>query len=124
MEKKLFGKILVIGLISQFIGASVLPSVGGETNQIVKTSDPQAMDCNWEDNFDSYPVGPLDGLGGMSSCLVLVTMIIPPSFVMHGRRVFDVLFFMQLPNQYNLEPRRHKEHKVFSFIYPSCLCGS
>ncbi|MBU4504133.1 MAG: hypothetical protein KJ635_05495 [Proteobacteria bacterium] len=33
---------------------------------------------------------PLGGLGRMSWCLGPVTMIMPPSFVMHGRRVFDV----------------------------------
>jgi hypothetical protein len=36
------------------------------------------------------PAMPLGGLGRMSSCLDPVTMIMPPSFVMHGRRVFDV----------------------------------
>ena len=39
--------------------------------------------------FD-LPAIPLGGLVRMSSCLGPVTMIIPPSFVMHGRRVFDV----------------------------------
>jgi hypothetical protein len=45
--------------------------------------------------FD-LPAMPLGGLGRMSSCLDPVTMIIPPSFVMHGRRVFDVHFFQSL----------------------------
>ena len=35
---------------------------------------------------------PLGGLGRMSSCLGPVIIIIPPWFVMHGRRVFDVNF--------------------------------
>jgi len=39
--------------------------------------------------FD-LPAMPLGGLGRMSSCLGPVTMIIPPSFVMHGRRVFNL----------------------------------
>ncbi len=39
--------------------------------------------------FD-LPAMPLGGLGRMSSCLGPVTMIILPSSVMHGRRVFDV----------------------------------
>ena len=39
--------------------------------------------------FD-LPAMPLGGLGRMSLCLGPVTMIIPPSFEMHGRRVFDV----------------------------------
>ena len=39
--------------------------------------------------FD-LPAMPLGGLGRMSSCLGPMTMIIPPSSVMHGRRVFDV----------------------------------
>jgi len=39
--------------------------------------------------FD-LPAMPLGGLGRMSSCLGPMTMIIQPSFVMHGRRVFDV----------------------------------
>ena len=39
--------------------------------------------------FD-LPAMPLSSLGRMSWCLGPMTMIIPPSFVMHGRRVFDV----------------------------------
>ncbi|MBU2520648.1 MAG: hypothetical protein KKD50_00290 [Proteobacteria bacterium] len=39
--------------------------------------------------FD-LPAMPLGDLGRMSWCLSLVTMSIPPSFEMHGRRVFDV----------------------------------
>jgi hypothetical protein len=41
------------------------------------------------------PAMPLGGLGRISSCLGPVTMIIPPSFVMHGRRVFDVHLLKQ-----------------------------
>ena len=39
--------------------------------------------------FD-LPAMPLGGLSRMSSCVGLVIMIIRPSFVVHGRRVFDV----------------------------------
>jgi hypothetical protein len=39
--------------------------------------------------FD-LPAMPLGGLGRMFWCLGSVTMIMPPSFVMHGRRVLDV----------------------------------
>jgi hypothetical protein len=44
--------------------------------------------------FD-LPAMPLGGLGKMPSCLGPVTMIISPSFVMHGRRVFDVHLLKQ-----------------------------
>ena len=37
---------------------------------------------------------PLGRLGRMSWCLGPVSMIIPPAFVMHGRRVFDVHLFL------------------------------
>jgi len=43
-------------------------------------------------NIEHLPAMPLGGLGRMSWCLGPVTMIMPPSFVMHGRRVFDVHF--------------------------------
>ena len=51
--------------------------------------------------FD-LPAMPLGGLGRMSWCLGPVTMIMPPSFVMHGRRVFDVHFFSVPPGQKQL----------------------
>ena len=43
MEKKFLGKTLVIGLIILFVGASVLPSIGGKMNQSVNISNPQIM---------------------------------------------------------------------------------
>jgi len=49
------------------------------------------------------PAMPLGCLDRMSSCLGPVTMIIPPSFVMHGRRVFDVHLSIQL-SVYDPEP--------------------
>ena len=54
MEKKFLGKTLVIGLIILFVGASVLPSIGGKMNQSVNISNPQIMQCEWEDDFESY----------------------------------------------------------------------
>ncbi|MBU4425959.1 MAG: hypothetical protein KKB35_04405, partial [Proteobacteria bacterium] len=44
----------------------------------------------WRDWMFDLPAMPLGGLGRMSWCLGPVTMIMPPSFVMHGRRVLDV----------------------------------
>jgi hypothetical protein len=44
--------------------------------------------------FD-LPAMPLGSLGRMALCLGPVTMTIPPSFVMHGRRVFDVYLSKQ-----------------------------
>jgi len=49
--------------------------------------------------FD-LPAMPLGGFGRMSSCLGPMTMIIPPSFVMHGRRVFDVHLLNQVRMAY------------------------
>ncbi len=54
-------------------------------SQIEERSD--TIIQNWM--FD-LPAMPLGGLGRMSWRLGPVTMIMPPSFVMHGRRVFDV----------------------------------
>ncbi len=51
--------------------------------------------------FD-LPAMPLGRLGRMSLCLGPVSMIIPLSFVMHGRRVFDVHFFQSLLHKNNL----------------------
>ncbi len=45
---------------------------------------------------------PLGRLGRMSWCLGPVSMIIPPAFVMHGRRVFDVHLFHSLLGKSNL----------------------
>ena len=45
---------------------------------------------------------PLGRLGRMSLCLGSVSMIIPLSFVMHGRRVFDVHFFQSVLGKNNL----------------------
>ncbi len=45
---------------------------------------------------------PLGRLGRMSLCLGPVSMIIPPSFVMHGRRVFDVHLFHSVLGKINL----------------------
>jgi len=65
MNNNCLGKTLVIGLIVLFVGASVLPGVGGKINQFVTINEPQTMDCTWEDNFDSYAAGsPLHGQGG------------------------------------------------------------
>ena len=52
----------------------------------ISSSFPFNIRC-W--TFD-LPAMPLGGLGRMSWCLGPVTMIMPPLFVMHGRRVFDV----------------------------------
>jgi hypothetical protein len=45
---------------------------------------------------------PLGHLGRMSLCLGPVSMIIPPFFVMHGRRVFDAHFFQSVLGKNNL----------------------
>ena len=52
--------------------------------------------------FD-LPAMPLGGLGRMSWCLGPVTMIMPPSFVMHGRRVLDVHLSKQ-PKPHSTNP--------------------
>jgi hypothetical protein len=51
--------------------------------------------------FD-LPAMPLGRLGRMSLCLGPVSMIIPLSFVMHGRRVFDVHFSQSILGKNNL----------------------
>jgi len=67
MNKNCLGKTLVIGLIVLFVGASVLPGVGGKINQFVTINEPQTMECDWEDDFESYTLyqfldgGPDDG---------------------------------------------------------------
>lgn len=70
MKKNCFGKILVIGLMILFAGASVLPGIGGKINQLETKIEPQAscfMDAKWEEDFDNYTLyqyldgGPDDG---------------------------------------------------------------
>jgi hypothetical protein len=64
MEKKLFWKTLVIGLIILFIGASALPSVGSQTQKIdpeLNVMKPSSM-RGWSDDFSAYTLGQfLDG---------------------------------------------------------------
>jgi hypothetical protein len=68
MKKNCFGKILVIGLMILFIGASVFPGIGGKINQLETKNEPQTSSCMgvyWEDDFDSYAAGSaLHGQGG------------------------------------------------------------
>ena len=47
----------------------------------------------WRDWTFDLPAMPFGRLGRMSWGLGPVSMIIPPAFVMHGRRVFDVHLF-------------------------------
>jgi hypothetical protein len=69
MKKNCFGKILVIGLMILFVGASVLPGIGGKINQSVTINNPQSMGSmtNWYEDFESYALyqyldgGPDDG---------------------------------------------------------------
>ena len=64
MEKKLFWKTLVIGFIILFIGASALPIVGSQTQQIspqLNVIKPTTM-LSWSDDFSGYTLGQfLDG---------------------------------------------------------------
>lgn len=64
MEKKLFWKTLVIGFIILFIGASALPIVGSQTQQIqpeLNVMNPASM-RGWSDDFSAYTLGQfLDG---------------------------------------------------------------
>jgi len=65
MEKKIFGKTLVIGLIILFVGASVLPGVGGKINKLEQNVQPSSMADNWYENFDSYALeSSMHGQGG------------------------------------------------------------
>ena len=67
-KTKIFGKILIIGLIILFVGASVLPGVSSKINQLEIKNKPQTsgvMTPSWQDDFESYAAGSaLHGQGG------------------------------------------------------------
>lgn len=66
--KNMLRKIWLIGIVTLFIGASVLPSISANMNEagnITKQLQPQPLMTYWEDNFDSYALGSsMHGQGG------------------------------------------------------------
>ena len=65
MEKNIGRKILVIGLISLFLGASATIGVSAYGTKMNIGAIPAPVDRDWSDAFDTYELGqPLDGLDG------------------------------------------------------------
>jgi len=59
--KKKISKIMVVGLIILFVGASITSSIGAKTTDI-KSNAPVGMTPNWFESFDTYADGQfLDG---------------------------------------------------------------
>jgi hypothetical protein len=65
MEKSFSRKILVIGLLILFLGASATLGVSAYQAKMNTGAVPAPISRAWSDNFNSYTLGQaLDGLGG------------------------------------------------------------
>jgi hypothetical protein len=64
MKKSCSRKILVIGLLFLFLGASAFTTTTSAQNNQTGSSGTLSRNVTWSENFDSYPVGPLGGTGG------------------------------------------------------------
>jgi hypothetical protein len=66
--KNMSRKIWLIGIVTLFVGASILPSISANINEagnITKQLQPKPLMAFWEDNFDSYALGSsMHGQGG------------------------------------------------------------
>jgi len=76
MRELSFRKIFAIGVLIIFVGFSAFNSSGSTEaieDPLQAHSFDQTSQLIWEDNFDSYPIGPLGNQGGWNSTDTFVT---------------------------------------------------